>query len=218
MEQETIKSKVLRVARQDPFLSIEEIANQVETTPRYVRTILSESQVSLMQLRKEYAKRLEQQLQPSHGLPTVTREYEPQLKIDKVVDSEMAKLLDCPAEQELLRVSRLDIINQIPVFVELTTYREVTVSNLKGSLRQLLSIGNQEKTVKPGESWIEVVPNNDSLSKLLTGRENQPLLRVCFLLYNKEVPIAVETQWLSADGVLLRSKTGSIEIEAQVGS
>ena len=103
MEQETIKSKVLRVARQDPFLSIEEIANQVETTPRYVRTILSESQVSLMQLRKEYAKRLEQQLQPSHGLTTVTREYEPQLKIDKVVDSEMAKLLDCPAEQELLR-------------------------------------------------------------------------------------------------------------------
>ena len=41
MAKETIKDRVLQTAQKDPFLTIEEIAQSVNTTPRYVRTILS---------------------------------------------------------------------------------------------------------------------------------------------------------------------------------
>lgn len=55
----TKKAKIIEYARKDPFLKIEDLAQQAETTPRYVRTILSEANLSLMKLRKEYAKRIE---------------------------------------------------------------------------------------------------------------------------------------------------------------
>ena len=62
MVEQTIKAKVIQVVQNDPFLSIDEIAAKVRTTPRYVRTILSEANLSLMQLRKQYAKHMEHQL------------------------------------------------------------------------------------------------------------------------------------------------------------
>ncbi len=55
----TKKEKILENARKDPFLKIEDLARIAETTPRYVRTILSEANMSLMQLRKEYARKME---------------------------------------------------------------------------------------------------------------------------------------------------------------
>lgn len=56
------KEQVLQLARRDPFLRIEEIAQQVGTTAPYVRTILSENRVSLAKLRKAYARDMERRL------------------------------------------------------------------------------------------------------------------------------------------------------------
>ncbi|AZR73696.1 hypothetical protein BBF96_10060 [Anoxybacter fermentans] len=56
---ETKKEFIIRVAKEDPFLKIEEIAEMAGTTPHYVRTILSDANLSLMNLRKEYARRME---------------------------------------------------------------------------------------------------------------------------------------------------------------
>lgn len=58
---ETKKEFIIRVAKSDPFLKIEEIAEQAKTTQRYVRTILSEANLSLMNLREEYARKMEKQ-------------------------------------------------------------------------------------------------------------------------------------------------------------
>lgn len=67
-EQETKKSLVVDQARRDPFLTVEEIAASVGTTPRYVRTVLSEARLSLAQLRKAYARQMERVApQGSHG-------------------------------------------------------------------------------------------------------------------------------------------------------
>jgi hypothetical protein len=55
----TKKEKILENARKDPFLKIEDLARIASTTTRYVRTILSEANMSLMQLRREYARRME---------------------------------------------------------------------------------------------------------------------------------------------------------------
>ncbi|MFP4017153.1 MAG: hypothetical protein ACLFUI_08990 [Halanaerobiales bacterium] len=55
----TKKEIILENAYRDPFLKIDDLAKRADTTSRYVRTILSESNVSLMGLRKEYARKIE---------------------------------------------------------------------------------------------------------------------------------------------------------------
>src|SRR5690554_2643931 len=55
----TKKDIIIENAYRDPFLKIEDLAQMADTTSKYVRTILSESRVSLMELRKEYARRIE---------------------------------------------------------------------------------------------------------------------------------------------------------------
>ena len=55
----TKKEIILENAYRDPFLKIEDLAKKADTTSRYVRTILSESDVSLMKLRKDYARKIE---------------------------------------------------------------------------------------------------------------------------------------------------------------
>lgn len=52
--EQTIKEKVIKIARNNPFLTVKNIATQCNTTPRYVRTTLSENQVSLTKLRKDH--------------------------------------------------------------------------------------------------------------------------------------------------------------------
>lgn len=113
---ETIKAKVIQLVQKDPFLSIEEIASQVETTPRYVRTILSEANLSLLQLRKQCARAMEQQLK-REIVPTAAQEYDPQLKLVKVIDPVAAELLDQDPDAELMKISRMQRLERIPIFV-----------------------------------------------------------------------------------------------------
>src|SRR5690554_2420731 len=56
----TKKEIIIENAYRDPFLKIEDLAELADTTSKYVRTILSDANVSLMELRKEYARRIEE--------------------------------------------------------------------------------------------------------------------------------------------------------------
>jgi hypothetical protein len=58
-EWKTKKEKIIEFTRRDPFLKINDLAERANTTPRYVRTILSEANLSLMKLRKDYVRRIE---------------------------------------------------------------------------------------------------------------------------------------------------------------
>ncbi|MCG8516353.1 MAG: GntR family transcriptional regulator [Halanaerobiales bacterium] len=59
----TKKEQIINFAQSDPFLKISDIAEYVQTTPRYVRTILSEANISLMKLREKYARNMEKRLE-----------------------------------------------------------------------------------------------------------------------------------------------------------
>lgn len=210
---ETIKAKVIQLVQKDPFLSIEEIASQVETTPRYVRTILSEANLSLLQLRKQYARAMEQQLK-REIVPTAAQEYDPQLKLVKVIDPVAAKLLDQDPDAELMKISRMQRLERIPIFCELITYLdlELRLDDLSGPLRQILTSAKGINNLQLQRSWVEVAVNQGGLSKLLTAREDQPLLKLTYLLTDGVVPIGIETQWLPTEGILLRSEGGAFEI------
>lgn len=212
MNKETIKAKVISTVRSDPFLTIDEIAAKVETTPRYVRTILSEAQLSLLQLRKEYAKQMERQLHPNHKPKVDERQYKPGLEIAKTTNAKIAKLLKLAPETELLQVSRMEKRNHVLIYTELITCGELRMSATEVPLRELLSVADPQLNLTQRQSWVEVVTSEKNLSKLLVGDESQPLLKISFLLFKDESPIAVETQWLPAEGIVLRDNTGSLEI------
>lgn len=55
MADELKRDKIERLATEDPFLTIEKIANLANTTTRYVRTVLYEKRISLQELRRAYA-------------------------------------------------------------------------------------------------------------------------------------------------------------------
>lgn len=55
----TKKEIIIENAYRDPFLKIEDLAELANTTSKYVRTILSEANLSLMELRKDYARSIE---------------------------------------------------------------------------------------------------------------------------------------------------------------
>ncbi|WP_018249073.1 GntR family transcriptional regulator [Orenia marismortui] len=55
----TKKERVIYLAKKDPFLKVERISQLAETTSHYVRTVLSEANLSLTKLRKQYVKKLE---------------------------------------------------------------------------------------------------------------------------------------------------------------
>ena len=210
---ETIKAKVIQLVQKDPFLSIEEIASQVETTPRYVRTILSEANLSLLQLRKQCARAMEQQLK-REIVPTAAQEYDPQLKLVKVIDPVAAELLDQDPDAELMKISRMQRLERIPIFCELITYLdlELRLDDLSGPLRQILTSAKGINNLQLQRSWVEVAVNQGGLSKLLTAREDQQLLKLTYLLTDGVVPIGIETQWLPTEGILLRSEGGAFEI------
>lgn len=217
MANETIKAQVIDIVHRDPFLSIDEIAAQVQTTSRYVRTILSEARLSLLHLRKQYAKNMEQQLRYTRDSVT-SAEYEPQLKLEKVKDPVIAELLNQEPEQELIRISKMQYLNRVPAFCELTTYLELELrlADISGPLRNVLANAKEVNNLQLKQSWVKVVIDQSNLSKILIGRENQPLLKLSYLLYNDTKPVAVETQWFPTEGILLRNSEGSIEVTADV--
>jgi len=69
----TKKEQILEDVRKDPFQKIDHVAKRANTTPRYVRTILSEANLSLMNLRREYARKMEKNQQS--GIDNIILSY-----------------------------------------------------------------------------------------------------------------------------------------------
>ncbi|MFW5980084.1 MAG: hypothetical protein ACOCQ2_01815 [Halanaerobiales bacterium] len=53
------KQKIIDFVKNDPFLKIDELAKLADTTTKYVRTTLSEANISLMKMRKKYVRKIE---------------------------------------------------------------------------------------------------------------------------------------------------------------
>lgn len=49
----TTKKKIIDAAKENPWRKVADIADIADTSERYVRTVLSEQQISLTQLRRE---------------------------------------------------------------------------------------------------------------------------------------------------------------------
>lgn len=200
----TKKEQILALARQDPFLKIEEIATRVETTPPYVRTTLSEANISLMELRRNYARRMEKQLHeevttevsPSGSSPVSSRRglEVHELQVQKVQEAKWARLLGVAVDEHLLMLSRVRILDGIHVVNRLVTSDGVSLSEDK--LRDDLPSWNLLGLDGPGyglrERSLEVEQANPQIADSLGILSGEPVLSFGHLIVSQGVPVGLE--------------------------
>ena len=141
---------------------------------------------------------------------------DPQIRLITIQDRDIAELLGQDPETNLLRLSKLQLLHNFPCFCQLTTYLEIEVGagNFNGPLRQVLAAARTVEQIQLKQSWVEVVSNQPNLSRLLVHREEQPLLKLTYLLADQGVPIAVETLWLPTEGSSFAIK--AVQLKSQV--
>ncbi|HHY09537.1 MAG TPA: hypothetical protein GX528_03105 [Firmicutes bacterium] len=203
------KEKVIAQARQDPFLTVEEIAKMAETTERYVRTILSEADLSLTQMRKTYARSLERRLGrlvPKQDLPV-----QKELKISQLRSARLAGKLNLPQGQELFEISHLTTKKGVLSYVQLVTAEQVVLAPQRNCLRELLPYPAGE--VYAGEQKAETVAAGPGLAEILDLLPDQRVLKISTLLHRGKEPIALEFRWLPWEGIVLRWSAQSREVE-----
>ncbi|MFW6264553.1 MAG: GntR family transcriptional regulator [Bacillota bacterium] len=132
----TKKEQIINFAQSDPFLKISDIAEHVQTTPRYVRTILSEANISLMKLREKYARNMEKRLKSDEhpelqAKVSLREEYSfnnldiSKIEIEKADENLYPDIESLREDDELIKIYQVQSVDNKPYCVhELVTYME----------------------------------------------------------------------------------------------
>jgi hypothetical protein len=196
---ESIKERILRAAQTDPFLSVEAIARQAGTTQQYVRTILSESGLSLTRLRREYVQNMEQRVGRVRGDgEELNLPEEGGLEIRQISAPQLARLLQVREDVPLSQASRFAAKAGAQGFAQLITALPLTLKGDITDLRELLPTSTGELSI--GRQWAVVVPAPAALQSVWGVGSGEPLFRLGTLWVAHHGPMAVEFFWVPARG------------------
>lgn len=204
----SVKEQIIALARQDPFLTVDELACQVGTTAPYVRTVLSEADLSLNRLRKDYARQLELRLGKATSREFVVQQ---QLQVLQVSPQEAMNFPLWNGE-ELFQVGVVQNMGQYPGYSQLITALPLTIRADYGSLRDLLPISQSELVVK--EQRVEVVVGPHELTEALDLPTGSQVLKLSTYLHTHGEPVAVEIHWLPLEGLVLEFSPEDGEFKA----
>ena len=209
----TKKEQIINFAQSDPFLKISDIAKHVGTTPRYVRTILSEADISLMKLRKKYAKNMEERLKSSEyqdlqAKVSLKQEYNNSnietgnIQIKPIEEGkEFSELKRIQPDDELVKIFQVQTIDGNPYCLhELITYMDKDVN--KERLRNLDSIydllGQKGiNKLKFMNNVIMVEKPTDEYQEFFEDEENIVSCERTVLL--SKIPIGIERIYIKGD-------------------
>ena len=211
----TKKEQIINFAQSDPFLKISDIAEHVQTTPRYVRTILSEANISLMKLREKYAKNMEERLEKdkSNSLQakvSLRPEYSynnlvvGEICIENCLEKDFKDFYDIQKikdDDELMRIYQVKSVDDNTYcFHELITYMDSdvnkerlknleTIYDLLGrkGIHRLQFMNNILTVEKPGRDIMEYFNNE---AKIISSKRT--------VLLNK-IPIGRERLYINSD-------------------
>ena len=208
----TKKEQIINFAQSDPFLKISDIADYVETTPRYVRTILSEADISLMKLREKYARNMEERLQDDkyrdlQAKVSLKEEYNSDklevgdIQVEKISGKGFEEIKRIKEDDELLRIYQVQSVSDNPYCIhELITYMERDINEER--LTNLDSI--YDLLGKKGISHLQFMDNiitvenpGEKYREYFSGEENVVSCRRTVLL--NKIPIGVERIYLKGD-------------------
>lgn len=208
----TKKEQIINFAQSDPFLKINDIADYVETTPRYVRTILSEADISLMKLREKYARNMEERLKDNNytdlqAKVSLKKEYSynkvnvGDIKVEKVSEKDFADIKRIKEDDELLRIFQVQYVDETPYCIhELITYMDKDINQER--LTNLDSI--YDLLGRKGINRLQFMDNIITLENpdkkyrdYFTGEDDVVSCQRTVLL--NKIPIGVERIYLKGD-------------------
>ncbi|OCL27554.1 GntR family transcriptional regulator [Orenia metallireducens] len=216
IEELTKKEQIINFARHDPFLKISDIAENVETTPRYVRTILSEANISLMELREKYARNMEQRLAGKESnlqkatVRLLKEDGEVQaseITLQKISGFESQELIKTHPGEELFKITQKKLIDGRPYSLqEVITYlspdiNQERISNLD-SLYELF--GNKGvEGFKFRSNVVQLERYNPLMATRLGLKEDDPIIKSQRIILIDKMPIGIENFYFDANSIQL---------------
>lgn len=216
MMEHSIKARVIALAQSDPYLTVKDLAHAAGTTTPYVRTILSEAELSLHEMRRLYARRLERH--QGKERPGEIHAVQAELTITKGSGSELCPSVTRWANLELFLASTLHKRESLLCYEQLITQKELRVgTGLSHSLRELLPADCQEQ-LEVAEQKAEILLPAGELGNALGLEIGDHALRLTTFLTVQEELVALEIRWLGLDGLVLQWSRLRPELEIGLGS
>jgi hypothetical protein len=215
VEELTKKEQIINFAQNDPFLKISDIAEYVQTTPRYVRTILSEANISLMKLREKYARSMEKRLQvqdaPIDAQNAVR--FRPiqgglkagEIQIQLIFEEEYEELQKINKDEKLWRINQICYSAEKPFCVkEIITFFPEDLTNEKvESMESVYELFGRKgiNRLLFQDNIVRFDPPNEEVRKLLNVKKMELVMIISrYILLNK-IPIGMENYYLRTDKV-----------------
>ncbi|OCL27556.1 hypothetical protein U472_03080 [Orenia metallireducens] len=204
----TKKEKVIYLAQKDPFLKVERISQLAETTPHYVRTVLSEANLSLTKLRKQYAQKLKDKRRANKFLLDI-------LSTDKFDKLDLTK-----KEGVVLNKAEYysDLIKEGNNFLERTVlFKEggfpimVNTTFISDGLQKFDEL-NDRKDLFISENKVRVEMSNDIVARLLEINTGVPVLILEKEIYISQKLKGVDLLYLIPERVELLLKENNHQI------
>lgn len=215
VEELTKKEQIINFAQNDPFLKISDIAEYVQTTPRYVRTILSEANISLMKLREKYARSMEKRLQVQDEPSDVQQavRFRPiqgglkagELQIQLILEEEYEELQKINKDEKLWRISQICYSAEKPFCVKevITFFPEDLTSERVESMESIYELFNRKgiNRLVFQDNVVRFDQPHEDVRKMLNVKKADPVMIICrYILLNK-IPIGMENYYLRTDKV-----------------
>ncbi|MFW6035872.1 MAG: GntR family transcriptional regulator [Halothermotrichaceae bacterium] len=208
----TKKEQIINFAQSDPFLKISDIAEYVQTTPRYVRTILSEANISLMKLREKYARNMEKRLKNDEhnelqAKVSLREEYSyndlgiSKIEIESADENNYSEIERFRQDDDLVKIFQVQTIDDEPYYVhELITFMEKDIN--KRRIKNLESV--YDLLGRKGINHLQFMNNvitiespTNIIRRYFSGADNL-LVSKRVVLLNK-IPIGIEKMYIRTD-------------------
>ena len=217
VEELTKKEQIINFAQNDPFLKISDIAEYVQTTARYVRTILSEANISLMKLREKYARSMEKRLQTKddskeeNTLKLLANSGDMEagdLGIDELFAEEYDELQKINSYEKLWRITQLFSDERYPVCVkELITFFPEDLTNEKlVSLDSVYELFGRKgiNRLQFLDSIVKFEKPSENIQNLLGVHKNDLVMIVSRYISLNKIAIGLENYYLRADKMQMK--------------
>ena len=216
VEELTKKEQIINFARHDPFLKISDIAEHVDTTPRYVRTILSEANISLMELREKHARNMEKRLDGRESelqkatIRLLNQEGElkgGEVQVQKLEEVEFEELVRTDMREELYQIRQKKKAGaEISALQEIITYlsSDIDPDQIKdlSSLYELFG-GKGINNLDMENNVIQVEEANRVLASQLEIKKDAPVVKSQRTIKVDKMPIGIENYYFNAENIQL---------------
>ncbi|MBM7624615.1 hypothetical protein [Sporohalobacter salinus] len=220
MENLNKKEKVVYLAKHDPFLKVEELAEKVGTTPHYVRTVLSEAALSLTKLREDYARKMERLSNSSSDRLLVDVLNTSNLEMMWSKELDRAIMNNCNNYQELVdndnfQQKSLVLFNQHDPILVNTTFWLSAEGKVIQDINQILELNSDN--IEFTSLMLEITEANYYLAEVLEIDLKDQIFKISRKIISDDEIKGVDILYLRSDNyqINLTGQDASLQLDSK---